>query len=762
MNYKNLLVIISVFILNISCTGYKNYIQTETVINKISITGNNKLASGDIKANIPSLKYSFNRILPAKYYLFLKSKRNLNDSLPNKKKFFTFFTNYNPTFTREFISSTQSSLIKYYRKSGFLKVKIHTKIDSLKSNNKLINSEFIIEEGNLSTFTKVDSLLIDNPVLAENANEYLKNQSVILKNHGLTYDNLKNEKENLTNYFRNKGYYFFTNEAIGIQINDLKDTTLETISLIYKIPDFKGPYNNRNFDRLFRFEKPSFSINKNVQNNLNFTANQIQTNELLRLINIKEGELYSIDKVNQSLQNIYLTDQFKSVSVNFDTTKTKIFPQFELITNDKYNFSSEFGGSIFRGIPGPFLANSFKIRRIFNSLDYIDFTSRIGFEAQTGFINTSETRRNLEVNIGTSINFPTLFLPKTIKSKLGVIFAPQTQLGLSYDYIDRPEYIRTNVNLYNRLFWRKSPNKYFSISFLDLNVINTNYPDSPTSKSFQTYLEELRLKGNNLYRSFNPSFVSSIHFNYSYRSFLPSNSLVNGKVISLGLESGGTILNFTPNRRLDFIGDLLQSNQDLQFYRFLRLTTDYRIYRLIGESNQAQIAFKISGGLAYAYGEENGYQLPYEKNFFIGGPSSIRAWKPRRLGPGSYNAGNNLIEQPGSILLETSLEYRYPILYFLGKLNGAFFIDAGNIWTFANDQNISNSAFKFDEFYNQIAVGTGFGLRWDFSFFLLRLDVATKVLNPSKPKNEKWVLDKTTLSSGENPLEFNIGIGYPF
>jgi outer membrane protein assembly factor BamA len=121
------------------------------------------------------------------------------------------------------------------------------------------------------------------------------------------------------------------------------------------------------------------------------------------------------------------------------------------------------------------------------------------------------------------------------------------------------------------------------------------------------------------------------------------------------------------------------------------------------------------------------------------------------LGPGSYNAGNNLIEQPGSILIESSLEYRFPLLYLLGKLNGALFVDAGNIWTFSNNQSNPNSVFNFSTFYNQIAVGTGFGIRWDFSFFLLRLDIATKVINPSKPKNEKWVLDKTTLSSGENP-----------
>ena len=761
MKYKIFLVFLIIYLLNISCTGYKNFVPTETVVNRISLKGNNQISTGDIKANIPSLKYSYKRILPSKYFSFLKLKRSQKDSIKTDKPFLSFFTNYNPVYTEDFIALNKSSLAKYYRKSGFLNAKFSAKIDSTNIANKQIGVEFMVNEGTLSLFTKNDSIWIDNPVLAKDTKEYLSNNSLIEKGQGLSFELIKEEKEKLSNYFKNKGYYFFTSDAIGIQINDLKDTTLQSISLLYKIPDFKGPFTNRNFDRLFRFEKPVFLINKKADLNFEYVNSKLNT-ELIKLINIKEGDLYSVDKLNQSMQNIYLTDQFKSVSVKFDTLKTKITPEFELITNDKYNFSSEFGGSVFRGIPGPFLANSFKIRRVFNSLDYIDISNRIGFEAQTGFINTSETRRNIEVNVGASVNFPRLYLPQSIKSKLGIIFAPQTQYGISYDYIDRPEYIRTNVNLFNRLYWRKSPYQYFQISFLDLNVINTNYPQSETSKAFQNYLDELRLQGNNLYRSFNPSFVSSINFQYSFRDFIPGNNLVSGKAFSLGLESGGTILNFIPNKKMDFIQNIIGSNQDLQFYRFLRFNSDFRKYKLLGKFKKSQIAFKISTGVAYAYSEENNYQLPYEKNFFIGGPSSIRAWKPRRLGPGSYNPGNNLIEQPGSILLESSLEYRFPIIYMLGKLNGAIFIDAGNIWTFSNSQSNSNTNFKLNNFYNEIAVGTGFGLRWDFSFFLLRLDIATKVLNPAKSLNEKWVLNKTALSVGENPLEFNIGIGYPF
>jgi outer membrane protein assembly factor BamA len=166
--------------------------------------------------------------------------------------------------------------------------------------------------------------------------------------------------------------------------------------------------------------------------------------------------------------------------------------------------------------------------------------------------------------------------------------------------------------------------------------------------------------------------------------------------------------------------------------------------------------------VAYAYGADNDYQLPYEKNFFIGGPSSVRAWKRRRLGPGSYLSTSNLVEQPGSILLESSLEYRFKLFPLFGQMNGAIFVDAGNVWNMSQGNTDPSTQFMFSNFYNQIAVGTGFGLRWDFDFFLLRFDLATKVINPANPVNKKWVLPQTSFEGGQNPIEYNIGIGYPF
>lgn len=753
-----LLIVCTIFV---SCKNLQMYELPRYTIQKISITGNQHVKIEDLKSNINSLKSANKSFLYLKLNSFLAQKRDIKDSLLSKQSNFQLFNRKPENLDTISILDNSQKIKGYYRSIGYLKANVTYNIDS--SNENRIKVKYIISEGPPSLFTKNDTFLINNPALEQQVQKYVVEQSLILKNEILSTTTLKNEKQKLVESLRNQGYFYFSGEQVGIKLNDTKDSSLTQISLVYKIPNNIATTNNL-YDRLFRIGTIRFNeLQLETNNNEDkYISRLLPSNQLTRIVTFKEGELFAANRIAQSLQNIYATDQYKSVTIKFDTSSTKVHPSIELIRNERFNVTSELGGSVFRGIPGPFITNTFKIRRVFSLLDNIEFSNRIGFEAQTGFINTDQTRKNLELNFTAVVNFPTLYIPRKYAKWTSNLIGSQTQFGLGYDYINRPEYLRTNMKLFQRYQWRKSENKFFQLALFDVNIINTNYPKTETASSFFSYLESLRERGNNLYRSFNPSFVSSVYFSYNYRSFTPSNKLVNGKSLQIGIESGGTTLNFISNKRIAFIENMFNSDQEIQFYRYLRFNLDYRKYILLGAKKQSQIAFKFLGGIAYAYGSENDYQLPYEKNFFIGGPSSIRAWKPRRLGPGSYNSFTNLIEQPGSILLESSLEYRFKIAQFLGTMNGAFFIDAGNIWNISYPGQNSLGNWKANSFLNEIAIGTGFGLRWDFDYFLLRLDLASKVINPAMPKNEKWVFNKTSFSSIENPIEFNIGIGYPF
>src|SRR5690606_14670236 len=180
-------------------------------------------------------------------------------------------------------------------------------------------------------------------------------------------------------------------------------------------------------------------------------------------------------------------------------------------------------------------------------------------------------------------------------------------------------------------------------------------------------------------------------------------------------ESGGTIWNFVDP---EFI-----TKRDLQYYKYLRFGFDFRQNRVIDRNTV--LAYRINTGVAYAYGENN--TVPYEKFFFAGGSSSVRAWRPRRLGPGSFKPNlsadpeaNGLfdysLEKPADILIEASAELRQKLF---GFVNGAIFLDAGNVWTFqpwvkrVNEETVpnGNSEFKWDQFYKEFGVGTGFGFR---------------------------------------------------
>jgi hypothetical protein len=292
--------------------------------------------------------------------------------------------------------------------------------------------------------------------------------------------------------------------------------------------------------------------------------------------------------------------------------------------------------------------------------------------------------------------------------------------------------------------------------------------------------------GSTIKLSFRRSLSSSISFAYTYNNNAPG--ITQGGLrrptnfLRTVVESGGTTLNFLPNRLID------TANTNLQFYKFLRVNVDFRHY--IPLRNRAMLAFRVNTGVAYGYGPDGG-PVPYEKLFFVGGSNSVRAWLPRRLGPGAAypylsSAPNSpaidpstgqfiyLFEQPGNVLLEGSAEVRGRLFHLGADINGAFFVDAGNVWTLRNNNSTRpGAAFQLDTFFPQIAVGTGVGLRIDFSFFVIRLDGGIKVWDPARryynSENEliddRFILPKFSLrqlSRGPNPLVINFGIGYPF
>ncbi|MDE5735644.1 MAG: BamA/TamA family outer membrane protein, partial [Bacteroidales bacterium] len=190
----------------------------------------------------------------------------------------------------------------------------------------------------------------------------------------------------------------------------------------------------------------------------------------------------------------------------------------------------------------------------------------------------------------------------------------------------------------------------------------------------------------------------------------------------------------------------------LPFSQYARMDMDYKHHFVFGKD--AALVFRVLVGVGYSY--LNAQSLPYEKSFYAGGSTTLRAWPLYQVGPGSYSNPNNYrMERLGDMTLILNLEQRFPII---AGLKGAVFLDAGNIWLLKDNPEFEGGLFEFNKFYKDMTFGTGFGLRYDFNFFIVRVDMGIPLYSPAEPAGRRWVVERLV---GKD-LVFNFGIGYPF
>lgn len=654
----------------------------------------------------------------------------------------------------------------YLKNHGFFNYSVSYKKDSTFYNRKGVSVTYIVNEGTFYPLRQTDSLVVKDRTIREILRAH-QSESLLKVGDRLQLENYNEEKSRIELLLKNSGYYNFSKDYISIRINDVDTTITKGIQAITFIPNPNRPPQNPNYNHAYPINKVTFISDGNLPNITNPTIDTIFYKDIKYLfvnkkfspklldskIDIRPNQLYSLQKRQQTEKNLFSLEQFQFSKINFDTTKGLLDATIYTKPLDKYQFTAEGGGSVYRLVFGPFINSTFKIRNLLGSASSFETNLRFGFEAQAGFFNPESVQRNIETGLNMSIIIPKILAPNAISQLLNT-YTPQTRLGIGVDFIERQEYNRLNFKINGSYLWRPSPNKFWQVSLVDLNLISTN----KQTPEFKNFLDSLQILGNNLGRSFQQSFISSISASYTYTDN-PYGQISKGRYFRLTAESGGTTLNLFPESKIGFISKII--NDSLQFFKFLRINADYRRYFVLGQSKKTVFAYKINAGIAYSYGLER--NLPYEKNFFVGGPNSLRAWRPRTLGPGSVKGSN--FDQPGSVLLETSAELRFKIFKIFGdyNINGAFFVDAGNVWRVQgqNTEGIDGSDFQFNRFYKEIAVGTGVGIRFDLSFFVIRLDGAFRVIDPSAPEGDRLILFKNR-QDYDNPMIFNFGIGYPF
>jgi outer membrane translocation and assembly module TamA len=457
---------------------------------------------------------------------------------------------------------------------------------------------------------------------------------------------------------------------------------------------------------------------------------------------------------------------FKFVSIKFRETgdSSTLHADINLTPQQKKSIRMQVQGvTKSNNFVGPGFEVTYTNRNFFRGAELFQFKLSGAYEwqisrQQAGSINA------LEFGAEASLTFPRFVIPIKIRNESSK-YVPQTIIKAGFDFQQRLKYYRlTSFTTGIGYQWRETTHKSHELFPVELSYLRT----SRTSAEFDSLL----MDNPSLANSFQNQFIPGVRYVYTLNTQLRD----------------GTEKNYQPNKikRSNFFfqgtiglaGNIINGLQstkseeepgtlfNLPYSQYVRGETDFRYYLQLDQHNK--IATRLNIGVGYAYG--NSTNLPYIKQFAVGGSNSLRAFPARSVGPGTYNvradstftSDTYFIDQRGDIKLEANIEYRFDI--FKG-LKGAVFVDAGNIWLIRNDEARPGGQFEWDTFLGELAVGTGVGIRYDFNFFVLRLDTAFPLRKAYLPVGQRWVVDQIDFGSSswrKENLVFNIAIGYPF
>ncbi|MDN3688414.1 BamA/TamA family outer membrane protein [Cyclobacterium jeungdonense] len=610
----------------------------------------------------------------------------------------------------------------------------------------------------LNTYQYVrDSLPID-----KHLRELLKS-SEIKPGKRFALDQLKAERERLNTELKNRGFYSFNPDFLIFEADTnqyetrefdlflrLKESVPEEGILPYQIRSIEV-YPNYSLDKYgeetdtTRIEGVEF-----IQNGLSFKP------ELLRqYILIEKDGLFNAQQSRLTSNRLSGIGNFRFVNIRYtkvgdstDVRKGFLDAKIFLSPLDKRSVRAELQGvSKSNNFAGPALLLSYRNRNLFYGGETFSLTGKLAYESQIA-AGDRDGLSAFEFGLKGDLIFPRVVFPIPIKERFAYS-VPKTKISLGTEYQDRRGLYRLNsLSATYGYFWNANRFVYHEINPISLNFVNL----SNTSGEFEDILNNNPF----LRQSFEQQFIAGVTYSFAFNKLMDkyrTHSIYFGANLDLagfGLRFANNIVNgANPNTFLGF--SYAQYNKgDIDFRYYWRFTEE----RLL--------ALRLFGGVGLPYG--NSVSLPFVKQYFSGGPNSIRAFRIRSLGPGSFRPDSqstaNFFDQAGDVRLEGNLEFRFPIISYL---KGAIFVDAGNVWLVNENEALPGGKMGKD-WYRELGIGAGIGLRVDIEFFVLRFDLATPLRRPYSQEGERWERD---FRFGDNDwrkenLIFNFAIGYPF
>ena len=554
-----------------------------------------------------------------------------------------------------------------------------------------------------------------------------------------TVTRLEEERKRITRILMDSGYYRFHKDFI--QYGADSTAGQNQINLMLHLLPYRP--NSGAPETLH----PRYSI-RNVTFSSNDSAKiHLRPRVLRRSTLIKEGDLFSATQLQRTYANFARMQAVRYTNIKFteapDTTLLDC--DINISTNKPSSISFQPEGTNTAGDLGAAASVTYENRNLFRGSELLSIQLRAAYEAITG-LEGYQNKDYQEYGVETKLTFPRFVAPLLSRSFRRRSIAT-SELSLNWNLQNRPEFHRRVFSTAWRYHWNE-PRHHISYryDFFDINYV---YMPWISSRFKADYLDNVTSRNAILRYNYEDLFILKMGFGLAFND--------GENALKVNVESAGNMLHAVSKMfRLPQNADGKYTLVNIAYAQYVKFDVDFT--RLFQFDERNSLAFHVGLGVAYPYG--NSTILPFEKRYFSGGANSVRGWRVRELGPGTFKGTDgriDFINQTGDMKLDMNLEYRT----FLGwKLHGAVFVDAGNIWTLRNYADQPGGQFRFNSFYRQIALAYGLGLRLNFDYFILRFDLGMKAVNPAyETSREHYPL---LYPNFKRDFAFHFAVGLPF
>lgn len=769
VNYQGFTCVFLVLIFFSSCNPVKYVPQDETLLDKTHVIINKE---GIKKSELtPYLRQRPNKqIFGTKFHLGLYNMSNINkDKWPHGwlREIGEEPVIYDPVATEK----TKQNIQSYIFSKGYFDSEVRETIQTVARKSEVfynvdLKSPYIIR----NLYYEIADTSIEKLFYADSVD------CMIERGQPYDVDILQAERSRFERFIRDHGFYGFSGDDISFRVDST--VGIRQVDIYYVVRNFQVMGENNRVTSvphsMYRIRNvyiyPEF-IPRNALEGGDFYMRSLDTtfykgyyfisdkskpkikyDVILQSLYLKPGSLYNITNTEQSQSHLLSLKTFRLVNIFFNEiiepgVRTRMELALDCVVQltllSQQSGKIELEGTNSAGNLGGAINLIYQHKNLLRGAETFNLKFKGAYEA----LSQKDTLRSLqEYGVETSLRLPKFLFPFLQKEKFIKTYNPTTTLLAAYNYQNMPFYTRTIANFTFGYDWDGKVYTSHIVNPVQLNLVNLlridpDYYARIDSSSYLAYsYRDVMILGGNYSYIFNNQSIRKARDYW----FVRINAEAAGNM--LGLVSDLTGIEKTEGS-YQILGQ--------SFAQYIRADIDIRYNMILNDVSS--IVCRGFAGAGIPYG--NSRAIPFEKQYYGGGANGIRAWQVRTLGPGSFVPDyTKFLNQTGDIKFEANIEYRFKLFWIL---NGALFLDAGNIWTFNDDPAQPGAQFNFNSLVNDLAIGTGAGLRFDLNFVILRADMGIKLRDPWIGDGSKWILMNRPYNFS-NDFTGVIAIGYPF